>query len=1359
MTRRIIPFALFILTATFALGQTPKAVKTGEHDANQLNNLSMICPPGSNPDAGIATQALFPNAQSNDVLFLCLGDSMDIQHFGGDLSGDPQPASAPGFSYVFYNCPPTISGPSEALILTDPCHIAPPNITAVQAGVDINGNATFFNNGLIQDIFNAGDPMTVWFAPITLDDFASFGTEQDPNTGEQGPCIDVNVANAFTVTYLNAIEGLNINTTANGNCVASFTVTGGLPEFDGSNYTNISVTLNTDPSVVADINGANFTHNDLIEFTVPQAGVYDVLVEDDKSCAASFTIDMTGCDEVTFDASEEFTPPGSTVCVQIDVSDFTDVLSFQYTIDWDPTVLQLPTPISASVNNLGALNDIFFGPASPTSSLTVSWSDASFMGQSLADGTGIFEICFDVIGAAGSSSPITFSGSLTQVEVLNPMFQVLGFNGQAGSVTVAGAITLTFTSCSSPSSAANVGNFTTTASGGIPPYSYSWVNTANAAISGTGMIATNGGSDTAGDDIPFGDVPLPSGTYDVTLTDSNGGVQTASVEIFDAPELLVFIDGTPPTCATSTDGAFDITSLPLGGVAPHNIVWSNMQTGVTSITNLAQGPYSVTVTDAAGCMEVAQNGLQTPPIVVDTVSLQHVSCNGPGTDGAIIVTATGGTLAPGSDYDYAWNTGQVGPNISTLVPGTYCVTVTDDNLCEALFCLSVNAPMPPVIVEWDSTSVSCPMDMNGSLTVNAIAGNSPIDSYTWDPAQPGADETITDLGPGTYIVTITAVDGCTTIDTATLFAPTPLVFDSVQLIQPTCPDDLNGSITVFVSGGTAPYEYFLDNNAVSDFPVFPGLAGDSTYIITIIDSGVCGDTVVQSILLEDPPEIMVAFDNFEPVTCNGGVPCDGSVTAIASGGTALTGMYNFNWQSGETFSGTSISTAMQLCQGVFTLEVNDGLCSRTFNDSISAPPPLSVNIDNTFSTPVSCFGASDGGATVEGDGGIPGYTYQWIDPNISGPTIGGVPAGNYSVIITDANDCDFPFIIEVGEPDSLIALITNPVIDATCNGGSDGEMAVSWTGGNPGNATYAWTNNVSNTTVASGLTAGSYTVTVTDENGCNDIAMGVINEPPPIIFVIDTIVDPLCFGFQTFVSIDTAHGGAGGAYSFSVDNGPQNLVVGGSIPILAGQHTIMVFDNSMTCFNTEDIVVNQPPPVIVDLGEDIEIELGDSVELDPIIGSALPIDTIIWSPLTALTCLDPMCSEVSVMPLETSAYQVMVTDINGCVGEDNILVEVDKNRNVFIPNIFTPDGDGFNDIFTVFTGVGVERVNFMRVYDRWGEQVFESPSFIPSDFGNMGWDGSFKGKIMNPAVYIYLIEVEFSDGIVLLYRGDVTLLH
>ncbi len=1355
MIRRIIPLTIFVLSCFFVVAQTPTKVVTGDYNPQQNTFTSAVCPPGANPDGGTSTQTLFQSAQSNNVLYLCMGDSLDVMHFGGDLSGDPQPLSAPGFSYIFYNCPPTISGTNWTTILTDPCHINPPSVTSVQQGVDINGNATFFNNGLVQSTFNAGSPMQVWFAPMTFDDFASFGPEQDPVTMELGPCMNININDAFSVTYLNAIQASNINNNANGDCTASFTIEGGLPEFDGSNYTNVIVTLNSDPSIEADVNGSSFTHGETIEFTVPQPGVYTVLVEDGVSCAASFTVDMSACTTVTFTASDEFTNNGDVVCVEITVEDFIDILNFQFTITWDPAILQYN-----SVNTSGVLSDLFFGPAMPTDALTVSWLDITFGGITIPDGSVIFEICFDVIGAPGTDTPITFTGDLTEIEVFNSAQEELGFIGQNGSTIVAGDFTVNFTSCSTLAGDDN-GTFNITVSGGVPPYGYLWENISNTSINGAGTIANSGGSDTVGDGMPPGDNGLAPGTYSVTVSDSNGDLQIANVEVFDAPELLVFINGTPPTCAGSTDGFMEITSLPLGGIAPHTIIWSTLEVGVTQINNLGQGVYSVTVTDAAGCSQFAQNGLQVASIEVDTVSLMHISCFGGGSDGAVEIMASGGVINPGSDYTYEWTTGDFGPSLSGVPAGAYCVSITDDNNCEIIHCLNINPPEPPIVVSWDSVSVACPSDMNGELTVNAIPGNSPIDSYTWDPPFPGAGSTITGLGPGTYFVTITAEDGCVTIDTATLYAPLPLTLDSIQLQTPNCPGDNNGTVAVFISGGIQPYSYAWSTGLTSPNPLLPGLVGDSTYTVTVTDAGACDEEQVIDIYLPNPPSIDIVFTNLAAVSCNNGIPCDGQATALASGGTAGTGLYNFNWVSGESDLNAMSSSAAQLCQGFQTIEVNDGECSVTDSIEISAPAPLGVNVANTFSTPTSCYGTSDGEATVEASGGTPGYDYQWLNPNINGPTITGVPADTFFVLITDANGCTFPFTIEVGEPDSLVALINSAnTTDVTCNGDQDGQIEVVWTGGNAGPATYTWTNNVSISSLATGLSVGSYTVTVTDQNGCSDEASYTISEPPPITFVISPIPEPECYGFQTFVAIDTAYGGAGGnflQYLFSVDGGPPQQITG-TYPILAGDHFVTVFDVN-GCTAEEDIMVNEPPAILVNLGPDIEIELGDSANLDPIIGSLLPIDSIIWDPTTDLSCSQSDCSEVWVSPIDDVLYTLTVIDANGCLGADDILITVDKNRNVFIPNAFSPNGDGTNDFFRVYSGKGVERIVSFQVFDRWGETMFEARDLVPNDPGPVWWDGTFKGDFMNPAAFVYLIEVEFSDGLVLLYRGDITLLH
>ena len=172
----------------------------------------------------------------------------------------------------------------------------------------------------------------------------------------------------------------------------------------------------------------------------------------------------------------------------------------------------------------------------------------------------------------------------------------------------------------------------------------------------------------------------------------------------------------------------------------------------------------------------------------------------------------------------------------------------------------------------------------------------------------------------------------------------------------------------------------------------------------------------------------------------------------------------------------------------------------------------------------------------------------------------------------------------------------------------------------------------------------------------------------------------------------------------------------------------------------------------------VEVDLGDSLSvLDPIIVSSVPIDSFIWSPPTQLSCVD--CKNPRVNPIDDQLYTLVVIDVNGCTGTGSVLVDLDRNRNVYIPNVFSPNGDGINDDFKVYTGPGVSAINFVRIYDRWGELVHEVLEPTPSPDGTAGWDGYFNGDEMNPAVFLYLIEVEFIDGQVLVYRGDISLIH
>lgn len=1346
MIKRLIPLTLALFATLSVFAQVPKTV-SAEATSDSAPSL-VVCPMGVSAFAGTSSQALAATAQSNDVEFLCLNDALEITHLGGQTFGDPDPSTDPGISYAFYTCEPTVSGVDLNTVLTDGCHLNPnfPTISVtVDQSADILGNSTFTNNGILQNLYSPTGFLELFFAPITIDDFSIFNFEGPLN--DEGPCIHVNTNDNFRVVYLAGIEGLNLNTAANGPCGGSFELSGGLPEFDNSTYTNVSISLVTDPTVTATLNAGSFTHGETVEFSVPQPGTYNVVIEDGKSCAANFTVDMGACIQLETIADDVTTLPGQPVCVEVTANSFTDIFSFQYTINFDPTIVSFTT-----INQIDVPADLLF--ASPTpGNITVSWGDATppLDGVTLPDGTVLFEVCFMAIGAVGETSPIDFTGNLTPIEVattdglLNSF--VIGHEFTNGSITISStSITLEVISCATNTDMGTIG---VTPTGGTAPFDIGYVEVGNPGNNGMGTVNANGVEELF--------TGLTPGTYDIAVTDANGDIQTATITIANTDPLLVQINETNPTCPNGTDGSMAANIN--GGVSPITTLWSNGET-TNIINNLAQGMYDVTVTDANGCTADASESIFVNSITFDTLLLNHVSCTGGPASGAIEVEASGGTGA----FTYSWNTGDMTADISDLTAGVYTVTAMDANMCSAILSITINAPLEPSIIGFDSVAVACASDITGELTPVVDPGNSTNFTYLWDSnANNQTTETAVGLSAGIlYSVTVTDDAGCTAEDSYTLFAPTPLMVNPV-VTEPNCPSDNNGQINLVISGGTGPgtYQILWDNNTSTN--PLPGLSCDSTYNVFVTDGGGC-DTFILAIPVGCPSEIVVDFSTASPVSCNEGIPCDGTVTATASAGTG-TGLYFYEWASGESDDFAVTSTAMQLCQGTQTVTVTDdgNGCTQVATVDIGAPAPLTFDLNASGGTGTSCFGDSDGSITVAAMGGTAGYTYNWTNPVATGATVDNLPAGNnYFVVVTDANGCTLGSTFQVTEPAIFVATIdSTSSFGTSCFGLEDGQVAASSMGGTPGQYTYDWNPSVSDASTAVNVGIGTYTVTITDVNGCTDDVSYTVTQPEPIFVIVAEPEEPLCNGLQTVVTLDSVSGGAGPPYMFSVDFGPPQFE-NSAIPILAGAHTVTIFDND-DCSTEVEISVSEPLPVLVDLGPDTTIQLGDSLQLDPAIGSILPIDTLFWNPLDYLSCWgvpdSVLCDEPWVTPLETQMYELTVIDTNGCSGRDEIIVDIDKNRNVFIPNAFSPNGDGVNDFFKIYTGVGVRQVNYFRIYDRWGEQLFQDDGFLPGDFYIGGWDGRFKGKLMDNGVFIYIAEVQFVDGVVLLYRGDVTLVR
>ncbi len=326
-------------------------------------------------------------------------------------------------------------------------------------------------------------------------------------------------------------------------------------------------------------------------------------------------------------------------------------------------------------------------------------------------------------------------------------------------------------------------------------------------------------------------------------------------------------------------------------------------------------------------------------------------------------------------------------------------------------------------------------------------------------------------------------------------------------------------------------------------------------------------------------------------------------------------------------------------------------------------------------------------------------------------------------------------------------------LNVSCFSGTDGIASAAV---NSGIApfTYIW-NTGTTTAQLSGIGAGTYTVTVTDAAGCEANGSVTLIEPQPIVISSDTR-DPLCSNRKDGAIIIQNITGGAAPYEVSL-NGTSFRAIN-SFPyelgnLTAGNYNVFVRDAN-DCemqFNASVVAVTDPQ---VDLGDDITIRLGDSVEIEGMVN--FTPSKIEWTPTDSLSSPDMLRTFVN--PIETTIYQIIVSDTSGCVATDQIQIFVNKERNIFIPTAFSPDGDGNNDFFYIYGGNDVVRIKKFIVFDRWGNLLYERGEFQPND-PQYGWDGKFNSRDVSVGVYVYYAEIEFIDGFTEVFEGDITVLR
>ena len=283
---------------------------------------------------------------------------------------------------------------------------------------------------------------------------------------------------------------------------------------------------------------------------------------------------------------------------------------------------------------------------------------------------------------------------------------------------------------------------------------------------------------------------------------------------------------------------------------------------------------------------------------------------------------------------------------------------------------------------------------------------------------------------------------------------------------------------------------------------------------------------------------------------------------------------------------------------------------------------------------------------------------------------------------------------------------------------------------------------------------GTYTILITDLiNGCSSLeTLSIASDPGGPTNALFEIENPTCFGEDNgTISILSVIGGVEPfVFSFDNDNFSTSNQIG---RLVGGTYPISIQDANGCSWSTE-ISLIEPNQFVVDLGSDEEILLGDSLRLNGEFSN--PVDTFFWNDPSFLSCVN--CTNPFARPVNTTQVILTAIDTNGCESSDVILLSVDKERNVFIPSAFSPNGDGVNDRFTVLGGNGIQEIEFIQVFNRWGALVFEQKEF-PPNATPLGWDGTFNGEPAETGVYVFQVNVIFVDGFEKFYQGDVTILR
>ena len=792
------------------------------------------------------------------------------------------------------------------------------------------------------------------------------------------------------------------------------------------------------------------------------------------------------------------------------------------------------------------------------------------------------------------------------------------------------------------------------------------------------------------------------------------------------------------------------------------------ENGDLSIENVVFGNYVLTVSNGT-CDATIPINIDLDPIDLREVIETGPACTGPGDDGSIELDVVSGD----SDFSLEWDDGFTSNDLlrTDLTPGLYSVTITNGTGCNTIISdidlsLELTDPFPDIIDQVDAT---CRGVANGVIEFDN-PGN--VNTFEWDDGGTGArrEDLIGDQG---YRITRTVAGNqdCSQVLVIEEIRNGPDVQIPRNEIMVTPADCAGGTGQIelppdVIINGQAPFSNFeligLEGELLNDT-----IRGDDNGLFTDIPAGIffsisvqdaMGCVGINAVRVEEgnPIDIGEVEIISDPVCLS---DANGSRSIEVTGGP--TGLFDIEWSSGETEQDVSSSTASALSSGDQFVIITDNVCGAdTIDFTVAEGDSVNIRMDNTQITDVTCFGDEDGILFVNVLGNTDDFTFNWEQrPGMDTNRLTDLEAGLYTLtVVDDATGCaSSPFEFEVGEPEEVIATLDESASVAISCRNPEGTISLDVTGGD-GNYSFEWVGfpDIS-TGSANQLAPGMYEINIVDGQGCDENFATELDDVENVSFTVSDF-DPIrCADETTLIGVENVEGGVP-PYRYSIIEGGNLIDIEDRVEVGAGTFIFNVFDaDGCPALNTITQEITEPDPPLISLGQDTTIDLGEDFRIIPDIFTLVGIDSVNYASTEPISFIPIGMEGISITPDRDLNIIATLIDEDGCTATDEVAISLRRTRNVYIPNVFFPTNnpgqiiEARNTVFSVATGVGVEQVNEISIFDRWGSLMYR---------GTEIWDGRApNGQDALPGVYAYLVSVLFTDGQVINFKGDVTLIR